>query len=172
MYIPKPGKTNDKIENLRPLSMLESIYKIITRTLSNRLVSTLEHTLSENQHGFIPKRLTQNCSLPIIEAINDAQRTGKPLQILTIDIKAAFDSISPEHIKETMLVQKYPNIFTDTLHNITAEGTGRILTKNYIGTSFHIKSGSGQGDPPSALRYNIGADTGLVAVQKVVQRYA
>ncbi len=71
-----------------------------------------------------------------------------------------------------MQIQKYPHIFTDTLHNITAEGTGSILTKNYIGTSFQIKSGSGQGDPHSAPRYNIGADPGLLAVQKVVQRYA
>ncbi len=71
-----------------------------------------------------------------------------------------------------MQTKKYPHIFTDTLHNITTSGTCRILTKNYLGSNFKIKSGSGQGDPPSAPRYNIGADPGLVAVQSVVQRYA
>ncbi len=172
VYIPKPGKSPHKTENIRPLSMLESLYKIITRILSNRLISTLDQIVSKNQHGFVPKRLPQNCSLPIIEAINDAQRHGKPLQLLTIDIKAAFDSISPEHIKETMQIQKYPNMYIETLHNITADGTGRVLTRNYIGTSFQIKSGSGQGDPPSAPRYNIGADPVLVAVQAVMHRYA
>ena len=33
-----------------------------------------------------------------------------------------------------------------------------------------VKSGTGQGDPPSAPRYNIGADPGMRAAQKVIDK--
>lgn len=49
-YIPKVGKTADKPENLRPLSLLETLYKIKTRILANRLVRTLDNVLCEEQH--------------------------------------------------------------------------------------------------------------------------
>ncbi len=66
--------------------MLESLYKVITRVLSNRIMRCVDQVVSKNQHGFVPSRQTQNCSLPILEAIQEANRTGKPLQILSIDI--------------------------------------------------------------------------------------
>jgi hypothetical protein len=37
-----------------------------------------------------------------MEAIHDAEKTGRPLQILSIDLKAAFDTIAPQVIYKTM----------------------------------------------------------------------
>ena len=75
--------------------MLESFYKIKTRILSNRLIRTLEEVLSDEQHGFRPGRSTQSCSLPFMEAIQEAERTGKLIKLLAVDIKAAFDTTVP-----------------------------------------------------------------------------
>ena len=71
-YIPKVGKILDRSDNLRPLSLLESFYKIKTRILSNRPIRTLDESLSDEQHGFRPGRSTQSCSLPFMEAIQEA----------------------------------------------------------------------------------------------------
>jgi len=47
VFIPKVGKAPNKIENLRPLSLLETFYKkIITRILTNRLGNTLVKVVS------------------------------------------------------------------------------------------------------------------------------
>ena len=169
IYIPKVGKSADKPENLRPLSLLETVYKIQTRILSTRLVKTLDQVLSADQHGFRPGRSTQTCSLPFLETIHEADRTGKPLQLLSIDIKSAFDSISPELVKQVMQKLGYPTIYLDALHGWTGKGTAKVLVNSVLGPEFQLRTGTGQGDPPSAPRYDIGADPLLRAVQLVVQ---
>ena len=101
-YIPKVVKIPDRIDNLRPLSLLETFCKIKTRILANRLIRPLEEVLSDEQHGFRPGRSTQSCSLPFMEAIQEVERTSKPIQLLAVDIKAAFDTISPDLVKQVM----------------------------------------------------------------------
>ena len=171
-YIPKIGKTPDRADNLRPLSLLETFYKIKTRMLSNRLIRTLDESLSDEQHGFRPGRSTQSCSLPFMEAIQEAERTGKPLQLLAVDIKAAFDSISPEVVRQVMVKQKYPEIYTAALHNLTGTGEAMVLVNAEKGNQFKTLSGTGQGDPPSAPRYDIGSDPVIRALTKVIQESA
>jgi len=171
IYIPKAGKEPDRPENLRPLSMLETLYKIQTRILSNRLVRTLDQALTVDQHGFRPGRSTQTCSLPFTEAIHEADRTGKPLQLLSVDIKSAFDSISPEIVRQVMERQGYPAIYLEALHGLTAKGNARVLVNSALGPEFLLRSGTGQGDPPSAPRFDIGSDPLIRAVQNVAQQY-
>ena len=69
-----------------------------------------------------------------------------------------------------MLEQNFPKIFVDSLHDTTMNGTGRIFTRSQVSEKFEIKSGTGQGDPPSAPRYNIEADPGMRAVQKATDK--
>jgi len=171
IYIPKVGKPADRPENLRPLSLLETLYKIQTRILSTRLVKTLDQVLVADQHGFRPGRSTQTCSLPFLETIHEANSTGKPLQLLSIDIKSAFDSISPELVKQVMHKLGYPVIYLEALHGWTGKGTARVLVNSVLGPEFKLRTGTGQGDPPSAPRYDIGADPLLRAVQQVVQNF-
>ena len=171
-YIPKVGKIPDRPDNLRPLSLLESFYKVKTRILSNRLIRTLDEALCDEQHGFRPGRSTQTCSLPFMEAIQEAERTGKPLQLLAVDIKAAFDSISPEAVRQVMEKQQYPEIYTAALHKLTGTGEAMVLVNAVKGNQFKTKSGTGQGDPPSAPRYDIGSDPIIRALTKVTQESA
>ena len=50
--IPKPGKVPDRVGNLRPLSLLETLYKILTRILMGKMAGTLDEVLHPDQHGF------------------------------------------------------------------------------------------------------------------------
>ena len=53
--IPKNDK-KEHLRNWRPISLLCSNYKILTKILSNRLKTTLEHTISKEQTCGIPNR--------------------------------------------------------------------------------------------------------------------
>ena len=64
---------NDRKENLknwRPISLLCSDYKILTKILSNRLKPTLEHTISIEQTCGIPNRSIFSNLFTIREIIN------------------------------------------------------------------------------------------------------
>ncbi len=52
VYIPKPEKTSDRVGILRQLSLLESLYKIQTRVLLDRLSGVMDEISYPDQHGF------------------------------------------------------------------------------------------------------------------------
>jgi hypothetical protein len=52
VYIPKPGKMPDRVGNLTPLSLLESLYKIQISILSDRLLGVMDEISYPDQHSF------------------------------------------------------------------------------------------------------------------------
>ena len=81
VYIPKPGKAPDRVGALRPLSLLETMYKILTRTLSMRMAETMDEVLHPDQHGFRRDRGIQTATVPVLEAIKDAERLKRVCRI-------------------------------------------------------------------------------------------
>ena len=130
----------------------------------------LEQVLYSNQHGFQRNKSIQSASFPIIEAINEAERNAKSLQLLSVDIQSAFDSIDPNCIFQVMTQEQFPSIFVEAMANLTSTGTGRVNLKGNTGHTFDIKCGSGQGNPPSAGNFNLGTDPLLRALNKTLLR--
>jgi hypothetical protein len=169
IYIPKPGKDPDRVSNLRPLSMLETLYKIQTKILTDRMSGALETLLYLDQHGFQKNKSIQTATFPVLEAMMDAEKHNKSLQYVSIDIQSAFDSISPECIFQIMLKEQYPNIFVEAMSNLTAQGTFGVSLNGKQGDTHIIRCGSGQGNPPSAGNFNLGTDPLLRALNKRLQ---
>jgi hypothetical protein len=63
VFIPKTGREGDTISNLRPLSLLETMYKIKTRIFTERMAGIMELILYRNQHGFCRNRSTYTNSI-------------------------------------------------------------------------------------------------------------
>ena len=55
-FIPKKGKARDKIKCLRPISLLNVLYKLLSKILSTRLSAVLEPIINRDQTGFIKGR--------------------------------------------------------------------------------------------------------------------
>ena len=56
IYIPKPGRAKNSIKGYRPLSMCETLYKIISKTATHRINLNLESSIDMDQSGFVPGR--------------------------------------------------------------------------------------------------------------------
>jgi hypothetical protein len=171
VFIPKPGKEGNRVSNLRPLSLLESMYKIKTRILNERMAGIMERILYPHQHGFCRNRSIQTATVPVLEAIYDAEKHGRPLQLLSIDLKSAFDTISPQTIYEVMEMEKFPFLYVDAMQRLTATGTARVSVNDTLGPERDVVCGNGQGNPPSASTFNIGSDPVLRAANTVSDAY-
>jgi hypothetical protein len=58
ILIPKRQDT-DNVEDFRPISLVHSFAKLVTKNLANRLASRLDEMVSPNQSAFIKKRFIQ-----------------------------------------------------------------------------------------------------------------
>ncbi|EOY19766.1 Uncharacterized protein TCM_045102 [Theobroma cacao] len=71
----RDGVTGDDIwQKLKPISLVSSIYKIIAKTLANRIRSVVEKVVGNCQFGFIRGRQIFDCALIANEVVDDIQK--------------------------------------------------------------------------------------------------
>ena len=97
-------KARDDVRNYRPLTMLNTDYKIYTKILANRLKKVVHQFVAECQKGFVPKTFIAECSmlLHMIEAwINEEPKERKGIYIF-LDMEKAFDRVSFDFLLTSM----------------------------------------------------------------------
>jgi hypothetical protein len=74
--IPKVDNVME-MKNFRPICLLNVFYKIITKTLNNRLSSCINKVISENQFGFIKGKYILDCVVALHEIIHEVKKRSK-----------------------------------------------------------------------------------------------
>ncbi len=86
------------------------LYKILSRIIAHRLSTTLPTIIGEHQHGFMSGKGIQEPFLLATHFIQDAQQSGKPLQLISSDIEKAFDRISHAIILQALRAFGIPEL--------------------------------------------------------------
>ena len=71
--IPKGDKDKRLISNWRPLTLLETLYKLISSTLASRLKPTLDRLLGHEQKAYVPGRFISECNRNTYDIFNKAK---------------------------------------------------------------------------------------------------
>lgn len=101
LIVKRPGA--DNIQDFRPISCLNTLYKIISRILAGRLKDTLLDLVLPNQTGFIKNRLLLENVLLASEVLNGYHKQNcSPRMTLKIDISKAFDSVRWDFLLQTL----------------------------------------------------------------------
>jgi hypothetical protein len=101
----------DAIQNWRPISITNCVYRICTCLLARAIQATNSklHIYSDNQKGFIKK--TNGCSehgIKLNELLHDARRNNESLIVTAIDFTNAFGSVPHELIMSVMQQRNFP----------------------------------------------------------------
>lgn len=91
--VPKKGEDRRYISNWRPITLLNTDYKIYTKALALRLGRVMDLLVHENQTGFMRGRLigdSVRAAEDSMEIIKDRFQDG---MLVALDFKKAFDSV-------------------------------------------------------------------------------
>ena len=90
------------LKNWRPLSLLDTVYKIASGTIANRIKLVLNNLIDKDQTGFIKGRyIGENIRL-IYDLMNYTEENNIPGLLLLIDFEKAFDSLSWQFIHKAL----------------------------------------------------------------------
>jgi hypothetical protein len=145
--IPKGDKDKRFLSNWRPLCLLNSLYKLISGALAERIEPSLETLIHPDQKGFVPGRYIGEVVRTTYDIIQYAKQHNKVGLLMLIDFEKAYDSISFKFINKCL---NFFNFGTEMikwieilLHNFHAS----INHCGNISKTFTIGRGCRQGDP-------------------------
>ena len=158
----KKGDREDP-RNYRPITLLNSDYKVFTRVLSKRMITVVHQFVSECQKGFVPDVFIAEAStlLRLVEAYINEEGSERQGAFLFLDMEKAFDRVSYDFTNkglEALGFGKHFRRWIRMMYNTQRAPRRRMYVNGYYSGWFEIKSGVAQGCPLSPLLFLICAE--------------
>ena len=83
----------EKIQQYRPICLLNCLYKWITKVLTLRLEKVVDKLILENQTAFMKKRDIMNGIMALHEVLQETKRKNEVGPILKLYFEKAFDEV-------------------------------------------------------------------------------
>ena len=156
--IPKSDKDPRFIKNWRPLTLLETFYKLISATLANRIKPVLNTIIGHHQKAYVPGRYIAECTRNTYDLFSYAKTNNLPGMMLLIDFEKAFDSVDFGFLVATLEMFGFGEYFVNWIKiilgcNIGTNFKGVTVVNGNISTPFNISRGCRQGDPISGYLF-------------------
>ena len=98
--LPKGLKDKRYLANWRPLTLLNSFYKLVSGCITERIKPALDTIIHPDQKGFISGRYIGEVVRTVYDTLDFAKNNNKAGIILMVDFEKAFDSISFKFIEK------------------------------------------------------------------------
>ena len=147
--IPKGTKARKFLKNWRPISLLNSSYKLASTCIANRIKPLLQIIVKGTQKGFIQGRNISECTREIYDLMFEAEVCETPGLLLLIDFEKAFDSVAWDFIHFTLKSFDFPDEILKWVSLFQDGATSQVCQNGWLSNSFALGRGCRQGDPLS-----------------------
>ena len=156
--IPKVGKDPELLKNYRPISLLNTDYKICAKVLATRVKSILHIIISPNQTGFIKNRFIGENIRFVLDLVDYCKMYNRQGLLLLVDFEKAFDRIEWNFIHKCLHFFGFGDNFVNWFKTLYSASSGRVINNGYSCRDFSINRGVRQGCPLSPYLFIICAE--------------
>jgi hypothetical protein len=165
-------KKADRLDprNYRPITLLNTDYKIYTRILAKRMCGVVHEFVSEAQKGFVPHTFIAEATILLrnVEAYINEEGMDRQGALLFLDMEKAFDRVSYEFLNKGLDALGFGENYKKRvamMYNVQDPPNRRIYANGYYSDSFDINSGVAQGCPLSPLLFLIVAEALKISLE-------
>ena len=165
--IPKDCDWNYSLANVRPIALLESFRKCMTRIYTKRLTNILikRSILRGPNFAGLPGNSTESPIHILNSIIEDAHTKKNELWILLQDMRKAFDSVSLKMLKLALLRLKFPLKEAEFILQLFHNREASIITEFGNTDAFVVPDGIDQGEVISPILWRIFYDPLIEKIQ-------
>lgn len=142
--------TPSKVNDYRPISCCNVIYKSTSKIISNRVKEALGDIISDNQSAFVPGRSISDNILLTQELMKNYHiDRGIPRCAFKIDIQKAYDTVGWSFLRNILHAFGFHQIMIKWIMNCVTSVSYSINVNGEVHGFFKGKKGLRQGDPLS-----------------------
>ena len=154
VLIYKKGDTS-LCENYRPISLLNTCYKLIAAALQRRIEAGIDHLLQRTQYGFRKSRSTREALYNIRRVITAGESTKTKTFLLLLDWAKAFDKIDHEGLISALERHSIAPKLINLIKDIYRKATFFVEIDGHVSRTYKQETGIRQGCPLSPYLFLI-----------------
>uniref|UniRef100_A0A9J8BR89 Reverse transcriptase domain-containing protein n=1 Tax=Cyprinus carpio carpio TaxID=630221 RepID=A0A9J8BR89_CYPCA len=152
--LPKKGDLQE-IKNWRPVSLLCSDFKILSKTLANRLRKVMGQVIHLDQTYCVPGRsITHNVCL-IQDVLSVSSLLGVNLGLISIDQEKAFNRVEHQYLWDTLEAFNFRPGFINMIKVLYQDTESLLKINGGLSAPFKVSRGIRQGCALSGMLYSL-----------------
>ncbi|XP_019157963.1 PREDICTED: uncharacterized protein LOC109154684 [Ipomoea nil] len=166
-----PKKENpENAGDFRPITLLNVIFKIVSKVLVNRLKPIMKKMVGPFQNSFLPGRSTLDNVVLTQEVIHNMTKAKgkKGFMVLKLDIHKAYDSLDWGFLEAVLSKFNFPSRLISLIMFSLKESTISINWNGGKLPAFGVGRGVRQGDPLAPYLFILAMETLSWAIQEEV----
>ena len=157
--LPKTGRDTKKVANWRPITLLNSDYKIYAKIIANRPKMVLDDIVHPDQTGFIAGRVITENIRRIFDIMEYTYKAQIPVVIISIDFEKAFDRVEYKVLYQVLKWFNFGNNFIDMVKLLFTDMSLRVINNGYFSDNIMPMRGLFQGNPAASSLFVIMIET-------------
>ena len=164
--LPKQGKDRRHMKNWRPITLLNSTYKIFSGLLANRIKTTLNSIIHNDQKGFVQNRFIGENIRLIHDIMTECYENNIQGTLILVDFEKAFDTLDWSFIHTVFKLSNYGDKILNWI-KILQQGSQSMISQNgFFSNAIHLERGCRQGDPVSPYIFVVCAEILGIAIRE------
>ena len=154
------------VKDFRPISLIHSFAKLVTKLVANRLASKLNEMVAANQSAFIKGRCIHDNFVLVQQTAKFLHQQKQPRILLKLDMSKAFDFVSWPFLLEILEKRGFGPRCRNLISGLLASSSTRVLLNGIPGETLFHRRGLRQGGPLSPMLFILVMDVFNSIVKK------
>ncbi|GKD28682.1 putative RNA-directed DNA polymerase, eukaryota, reverse transcriptase zinc-binding domain protein [Tanacetum coccineum] len=156
------------VTDFRPISLICSVYKVITKILANRLAAVISDLVSGTQSAFVANRQILDGPFILNEILSWCKRKNKQALVFKVDFAKAYDSVRWDFLLDVLHAFGFGPNWCKWIRGIFSSSMASILINGSPTTEFPFFRGLKQGDLLALLLFILIMESLHISVSRAV----
>ncbi|GKA86553.1 RNA-directed DNA polymerase, eukaryota [Tanacetum coccineum] len=156
------------VNDYRPISLIGSVYKVVTKILANRLATVIAGLVSDTQSAFVADRQILDGPFILNEVLDWCKRKNKQAMFFKVDFAKDYDSVRWDFLIDVLEAFGFGSTWCNWIRGTFCYAKASILVNGSPSDEFHLHCGLKQCDPLSPYLFILVMESLHLSVSRAV----